>query len=369
MRVLITGGAGFVGAALCRSFRRDLPGVEIVAFDNLRRRGSELNLPALRQLDVDFVHGDIRSPGDLATLQGTFDVLIEASAEPSVLAGVDGSPDYLIQTNLVGAVNALELARYRAGMLVFLSTSRVYSIDPLRNLPLVEDELRLSLEPGATGTGWSHEGIQEAFPTTSARSLYGATKLAAEMFIQEYADTYGLRSVINRCGVIAGPGQFGKVDQGVFTMWVAHHYFGLPLQYTGFGGLGKQVRDLLHPEDLAALILRQVDSGHEQTDPVNVGGGPEGSVSLAELTDLCQNATGRSTSIGSVSHSAGVDVPWFITDSRRARQIYDWRPRQSPRDIVAAIAAWIVENEDALRPIFGAGRPSTPPPPRERVRP
>ena len=354
-RVLITGGAGFVGVAFAEAFRRDDVSVEVVAFDNLRRRGSELNLPRLQALGCDFVHGDIRSPGDLAAIRGDFDVMVEASAEPSVLAGLDGANDYVIQTNLVGTLNALEFARHRVGATVFLSTSRVYSIAPLRSLPLVEDSTRLVLRAGAAGPGWSEDGITEDFATTTARSLYGATKLASELFVQEYVDSYGLRAVVNRCGVIAGPGQFGKVDQGVFTLWVAHHHFGLPLRYIGFGGTGKQVRDLLHPQDLYVLTRRQLDEIEAIRGEVfNVGGGREGAVSLQELTALCQEATGGRVAIGNVPDSTGVDVPWFVTDATRAQQRFGWAPKRGPRQIVEEIAGWIAENETSLRPLFVA---------------
>ena len=250
MKVLITGGAGFVGSSLALSFRQLHPGAEVVALDNLKRRGSELNLPVLREAGIQFVHGDIRNPADLQELQGEFDIFLECSAEPSVLAGLDGAPNYLLQTNLTGTLNCLEFARTRAGCFVFLSTSRVYSILPLREARLTETESRFELDGGQVLPGVSIHGIAEEFPTHLPRSLYGASKLASELMIQEYVHAYGMRAIINRCGVIAGPGQFGKVDQGVFTLWVANHVFGKPLKYTGFGGQGKQVRDLSPPVGL-----------------------------------------------------------------------------------------------------------------------
>ena len=215
----------------------------------------------LRSEGVTFVHGDIRNPADLEALNGTFDVLIEASAEASVHAGIADSPRYVLDTNVLGALNCLEFARKRCGGFVFLSSSRVYSIEPLTQLPVVELSTRFELKDDTCDIpGLSFQGISEEFPCNSHRSYYGASKLAAELLCQEYAAHAGLPVVINRCGVIAGPGQFGKTDQGVFTLWVARHYFGRSLRYTGFAGKGLQVRDLLHSDDLCDLVRRQLQS-------------------------------------------------------------------------------------------------------------
>ncbi len=346
MRILITGGAGFVGSALARRFKADHPDAEVVALDNLKRRGSELNVALHLERGIKFAHGDIRCRADLFDLEGGFDLMIEASAEPSVLAGQTGSPDYLLSTNLMGTLNCLEFARQRAGAMIFLSTSRVYSIAPLREIPLKEGVTRFERTDGICG-------VAEDFPVNSARSLYGASKLASELVIQEYAATYGFKAVINRCGVIAGPGQFGKVDQGVFTLWVANHFFGKPLQYTGFGGTGKQVRDLLHPDDLYELLKKQLAvSASWNGDVYNAGGGADVSTSLLELTALCREATGRQVTIGSDPRTNPVDIPYYITDNMRAAARFDWRPRRSVRDIVLDIAQWIRTNEPQVAKLF-----------------
>src|SRR5206468_11158056 len=206
MRILITGGAGFVGSSLALTLKRDLPDVEVCAFDNLRRRGSELAIDRLRGGNVRFVHGDVRAPEDLASV-GPFDLLIECSAEPSVHAGYDDGPGYVIQTNLLGTVHCLEAARKNRADVVFLSTSRVYPIERLRGLPLERRAERYEIPDSASGAGWSAKGIASDFPLIGHRSLYGATKLASELLIEEYRAMYGLRTVINRCGVIAGPWQ------------------------------------------------------------------------------------------------------------------------------------------------------------------
>jgi CDP-paratose 2-epimerase len=353
MRILITGGAGFVGASLAAAFKEDWPACEVVALDNLRRRGSELNLARLGALGVEFAHGDVRQPGDLADLKGNFDLLIEASAEPSVLAGLDGAPGYLLETNLGGALNCLEFARRRAGGFIFLSTSRVYSIAPLRQLRLIEAATRFELSADQTLPGAGSQGVAENFPTDLPRSLYGATKLAAELVIQEYAASYGLRAVINRCGVLAGPGQFGKAEQGVFTFWVARHYFDRPLRYTGFGGAGKQVRDLLHPADLYALVVKQLNQIDACAGEVfNVGGGREVSVSLCELTEVCREVTGHGPAVASEATTGAVDIPLYLSDCRRAGERFAWRPARSVREIVAEIAQWVRRHEAELRPLF-----------------
>jgi CDP-paratose 2-epimerase len=350
MRVLITGGAGFVGANVAVGLAALHPDWEIAALDNLRRRGAELNLPRLRESGVSFVHGDVRTPGDLdaAGAEG-FDSLLECSAEPSALAGFDGSPDYVVQSNLVGAYNCLELARRHRAQIVFLSTSRVYPVKGLRELVMHDGETRYELLHDQPSPGASAAGISENFPLVGARTLYGSTKLAAELLIEEYRDAYGLRAVIDRCGVIAGPWQMGKVDQGVFTYWLIAHHFQRPLSYIGFGGSGKQVRDLIHVDDVVALLDRQL-SAPERWDgaTVNVGGGLDCSLSLHETTALCREITGNTIDVRGAAETRPGDVPLYISDSARLYGMTSWRPKLGARQILADTHDWIRRNEQAL---------------------
>jgi CDP-paratose 2-epimerase len=353
LKLLITGGAGFVGSHLARAFKHSFPRSRVVVFDNLHRRGSEINLEGFKRLGIEFVQGDIRVPHDLQDLAGTFDVLIEASAEPSVQAGIHASPYYAVDTNLTGTLHCLEFARNRVGRTVFLSTSRVYSISPLRDIPLSRSGDRFEIRTGRHGTGWGAQGVSEDFPTHLPRSLYGATKLASELILQEYVQTYKIKAVINRCGVIAGAGQFGKVDQGVFTLWMAHHYFGRPLRYTGFGGTGKQVRDLLHPQDLFRLLQTQLARMERHNGKVfNVGGGRPISVSLREMTFLCREISGRKVQVASDARTSPVDIPLYLSDTRKVRSAFGWRPRFSVRDILDDIHDWLRIEESRLKPLF-----------------
>lgn len=351
--ILITGGAGFVGSNLAMALRNDLPDVRLIAFDNLSRRGAELHLPRFQAADIDFVHGDIRHPDDLRAV-GEFDLLIDCAAEPSVLAGLGSSPKPVFDINLQGTINCLEAARLSQARFLFLSTSRVYPIQTLNEVPYTETESRFEWRSDSQQIGLSTQGITEDFPLHGARSYYGASKLASELIAQEYAAEAGLPVLINRCGVLTGPWQMGKVDQGVVALWVIKHFFEQPLRYIGYGGSGRQVRDILHVHDLYQLIRKQLAAPEKWDGSVyNVGGGRDVSVSLLELTQLCEAVTGTSVEIEAVAETSRVDLRIFLTDSSRAQQDFDWKPHKSPEQIVGDLHDWIQESQQQLKPIFG----------------
>lgn len=351
-RVLITGGAGFVGSSLGLGLVQRYPEWQITALDNLKRRGSELNLPRLKQAGIEFFHGDVRNAEDLEPTVLQPDLILECSAEPSVLAGY-GSPGYVLQTNLVGTINCLELARQTQADFIFLSTSRVYPIAYLNTLKFSETETRFQLMGQQPLPGASSQGISEEFPLDKARSLYGSTKLASELLIAEYADAYGLRTLINRCGVLTGPWQMGKVDQGVFALWMAFHYFQKPLKYIGYGGIGKQVRDFLHVADLLDLIDLQIHSLEKlKGQTFNVGGGATNTLSLYETTQLCQEITGHQVKITPVPETRVGDVPIFITDSRKVIAATGWQPQRDARTTLTDIYEWIHQFEGQVKNIF-----------------
>jgi CDP-paratose 2-epimerase len=352
MRVVVTGGAGFIGSNLALMLK-EAHDWQIVAFDNLHRRGSELALQRLRAGGVAFVHGDIRNPEDLDTLP-PMDLVIECSAEPSVHAGYGGGARFLVNTNLVGTFNCLETVRRHGAGLLFLSTSRVYSIAALRALPLVERADRFALAPSSAGPGWSVDGVSEAFSTTGPRSLYGTTKLASELLIEEYGAMYGLKAVIDRCGVVAGPWQMGKVDQGFFVLWAAHHLFGGALRYSGFGGAGRQVRDVLHVADLFDLVDLQIAGIERFAGRVyNVGGGPSRSVSLVELTRLCAAWTGSTIALAADLDTKPADIPYYVSDCRAVTSDTGWAPRRSLEQLLDDVFDWLSRHRAALETILG----------------
>jgi CDP-paratose 2-epimerase len=351
-RVAVTGGAGFVGASLALALAGRHPDWELIAFDNLKRRGSELNLPRLREAGVRFQHGDVRESGDLLELPPV-DALVECSAEPSVLAGVDGDSGYPVRTNLLGAWHCLELARRDHAQVVFLSTSRIYPLERLRALTVREEPTRFELTDQQPFPGASARGVAEDFPLDGARTLYGTTKLAAELLVEEYRVGFGLPAVVDRCGVIAGPWQMGKVDQGVFTYWLLAHHFGRPLSYLGFDGSGRQVRDLMHIDDLVDLLDDQLQRPEHWDGVVaNVGGGRDCSLSLVETTALCRELTGREVPVRAAGEERPGDIPVYIGDCSRLFTHTDWRPTRSARETLADISAWIADHRAALAAVL-----------------
>ena len=350
MKLLITGICGFAGHTLARSLLENCEELEIHGLDNLIRPGSELNRRSLAELGIKFVHADVRSTSDIDSLPGA-DWVLDAAANASVLAGLGepGASRQLVEHNLSGTVNLLEYCRrHRAGF-ILLSTSRVYSIAPLASLELLSDGKAFRPRPGQKWpTGCSQAGVAEAFSTQPPLSLYGSTKLASEILALEYGSAFGLPVWINRCGVLAGAGQFGRPDQGVFSYWIHAWAARRPLAYTGFDGQGFQVRDALHPADLAPLLTRQMREPVTRPEaPLNFGGGIENSMSLAQLSDWCAQRLGPH-GVAAAPASRPFDVPWLVMDCRAAHQRWAWQPNRKLATVLEELAAHAEKHPDWL---------------------
>jgi CDP-paratose 2-epimerase len=340
MKILLSGICGFAGSSIAHSLLDHDSALELVGLDNLSRAGSHLNIEPLRRRGVKLIHADLRSPSDLDSIAAV-DWIIDAAANPSVLAGIDGttSSRQLIEHNLYGTVNLLELAkRYRAGF-ILLSTSRVYSVRSLADIQVVVKNDRFEPDySGALPGGVSSRGIAEDFSTTPPLSLYGSSKLASEYVALEYGETFEFPVWIDRCGVLAGAGQFGRADQGIFSFWINAYLRRAPLKYIGFDGAGHQTRDCLHPRDLLPPLQKQLfGAGTGKPRIVNFGGGTENSMSLAQLSKWCAERF----ELHQVAHDPEprpFDVPWLVMDSRLAEETWGWRPTMSLEAILEEIA-------------------------------
>jgi CDP-paratose 2-epimerase len=340
VKISIAGICGFVGSSLARWFRAAGEGVSVFGLDNLARPGSEINRPLLRSMGIEVFHGDVRVASDLEGLPGA-DWMIDAAANPSVLAGVDGrsSSRQLAGHNLEGTLNLLEYAKGFGAGFVLLSSSRVYSIPALAQLPMKVAGNAFRLDTRQTlPAGISAEGIAETFSVAPPVSLYGSTKLAAEILALEYGFAFQFPVWVNRCGVLAGAGQFGTADQGVVSYWMHAHAARRPLRYLGFGGCGYQVRDVFHPDDLAGLLWRQMHDNQTGGERLfNVGGGIGNSLSLAELTYICDGYFGPHTPLAD-GRERLFDLPWIVMDSRRAGERFGWTPERKLSSILEEIA-------------------------------
>ena len=350
--ILITGGAGFVGSNLAIKLKENYSNTNIIIFDNLKRRGSELNLTRLLQKNINFVHGDVRNQEDFNFNQ-PIDLVIDCSAEPSVLAGIS-SPEYSLHTNLLGTINCLEFCRKNNCDLIFLSTSRVYPIAELNQISFIQKLSRFEINTKQSLPGISSKGINENFPIGSQRSIYGATKLASEFLIQEYIHSFNMKAVINRCGIITGPWQMGKVDQGIIPLWLARHFWkNKPLSYIGFGGTGKQVRDFIDIDDLYRVIDLQINNLSKYNGQTyNIGGGVQNSFSLLELTKLCQKITGNTINISQETQNRPDDVRIYVSDSSKFSQISHWSCLKTKEQTLEEIYRWIFDNQNILEKIL-----------------
>jgi CDP-paratose 2-epimerase len=350
MKLLITGVCGFVGSTLAATLLERMEGLSIVGVDNLMRPGSGTNRAWLRKLGVTFVHGDIRSASDVEALPDS-DWVIDAAANPSVLAGIagGGTSRQLLEHNLGSLFHVLEYCkRCRAG-LAMLSSSRVYSIPALASLPLRDAGCRFELDAaGALPPGVSADGVTAEFSTRPPVSLYGSTKLAGEVLALEYGEAFGFPVWVNRCGVMAGAGQFGTADQGIFAFWVNAHLRRRALRYIGFDGQGKQVRDALHPRDLGALLEAQMRGGRSGGERIyTAGGGAANSMSLRELTAWCDGRFGAHGPAADV-RPRPYDIPWIVMDNAGATRDFGWRPAVTLEQTLDEIARHAEANPDWL---------------------
>ena len=323
--------------------------LQIIGLDNFSRKGSELNISDLTELGINLIRGDVRSQSDIDALPKV-DWVIDCAANPSVLAGLDGqsSSRQLMEHNLLGTINLLEYCKSHKAGLILLSTSRVYSASELATLPVVSSDNRFDVQD-CDISGASSLGISEDFPTTAPLSLYGASKLASETLILEYGKCFDFPIWINRCGVLAGAGQFGKADQGIFSFWIHSFRENKPLKYIGFNGTGHQVRDALHPKDLVPLLSQQMlEPNKEAPQVINLGGGFENSLSLKELSNWCEDRFGQNEVL-STNEVRPMDAPWIVMDSTTAQNAWNWSVKTKIEQILEEIGDHAEKNPSWLK--------------------
>lgn len=340
MKILITGGCGFIGTNLCIFLKNK--NFKVFSIDNLSRKGSKYNLELLKNNKIRNFKIDISNSKKIKKIPKV-DLIIDCCAEAAVEASKN-ELDRVFYTNLIGTFNILKKAKYDNSKIIFLSSSRVYPLKILNNLiksKLIKKKIS------------SFKQIDENFFLNGARSIYGFTKLSSEMLIEEFSYQFGIKYIINRCGVISGPLQFGKQDQGFVSLWIWRHLNKLKLDYIGYGGFGNQVRDVLHIDDLKDLILiqiRKIKKIHNQT--FTVGGSLKSKTSLVELTKICQKLTKNKIKIGKISKTSNYDIPSYITNNSKVKKTYRWKVKKDINEICHDVYKWLFENKKTIKKYF-----------------
>ena len=335
MKVLITGGAGFIG---CNTAKRLVnKGWDVVVLDNLSRKGSETNLEWLgKQANFEFKRIDVRDAGqvDDAIANGRFGAVIHLAAQVAVTTSMH-SPRQDFEINVLGTFNVLEAIRRFSPETILLnaSTNKVYG--RLDNVSFREDEKSYAFTEKING-------VDESQPL-DFHSPYGCSKGAADQYVHDYARIFGLRCVNFRQSCIYGYRQFGIEDQGWVAWFIIAHLLGRPLTIYGNG---KQVRDILFVEDLVDLYesaIAKIDSASGHT--FNIGGGIGNTTSLIELIEILERLSKRKVTYSMTEWSRPGDQPIYISDIRLASSILGWKPNTSVAEGVGALYKWITDNK------------------------
>ena len=323
MRILITGGCGFIGSNLAIFLKKKNKNLKISTLDNFFRNGSKFNLKRLEKNKIRNYNYDIKKTKFLKKLP-KYDLILHCAAEPAI----EVSKKNLIEVfniNLIGTLNILQKCAIDKSKIIFLSSSRVYSINEL---------LKLSKKK---------EYINEKFSTEHPNSIYGFSKKSSEQLIKEYSFLYKIKYIINRLAVISGPWQYGKQEQGFVSLWVWRHLNNLKLNYIGFGGKGEQIRDVMHINDLCDLVNLQIKKFNKINNIVlNLGGGPKNAISLKKLTKICQGTTNRRVVIKGIRKTSIYDIPYYVTNLKKVKNTYNWQPKIRIKQIVNDIYKWMI---------------------------
>ena len=340
MKILITGGCGFVGTNLSLFLKKK--NHKITSLDNLSRKGSRYNLQLLRKNKIKNLKINTENEKKILKIP-KFDLIIDCCAEAAVEVSKNDF-DRVINTNLIGTINILKKAKIDHSKIIFLSSSRVYpinSFDEFSKKKLLKKDLKIS------------KMFNENSNINGPKTIYGVTKLASEMFIEEFSYAFKMKYIINRCGVISGPLQFGKQDQGFVSLWIWRHLMKKKLSYIGYEGLGNQVRDVLHVDDLSELINIQIKNLNKINNTLfTVGGSKKSYTSLKKLTEICQKITGNKLSMSKIKKTSIYDIPYFITDNSKITRTYGWKPKKNITNIIKDTYKWLKINKSNLIKYF-----------------
>lgn len=339
MNIVITGGCGFIGSSLCFYLKKKIKNVKIISIDNLSKPYSRFNLNKLKKIGIKNYKINISNKKLINKINFKSNIIIDCSAEPAVETSREKSSDVL-NSNLVGTINILEKCRKDNSKIIFLSSSRVYPIKESYNKFKNYKKKTLDL-------------FNEKTNIIGPKTLYGYSKLASEMLIEEYNYCYNIDYIINRFGLVTGEGQFGKVEQGLVSLWLWRHFQNKKLEYKGYSGKGEQIRDVLFADDLCEIIYKQIKNFKTIKNEIFcIGGGKKSFISLLALTKACEKITGNIINIGSNKHTSIYDIPYYVTSLEKIKKFYKWEPKENLTEGLFKIYKWMKNNKNLIQKYF-----------------
>ena len=340
MKILITGGCGFVGSNLALFLKKK--GFTVHTLDNLTRKGSTYNSNLLKKQKIKNYKINISNIKKIKSLP-KYDLILDCCAEAAVEISKNDF-DKVINTNLIGTINILKKSKNDKSKIIFISSSRIYPLEEM-NKVIKNKNLKSKIKISKM--------FSEKDKIIGPKTIYGLTKLCSEMLIEEFSYAYKLKYLINRCGVISGPLQFGKQDQGFVSLWIWRHLNKKKLSYIGYGGYGNQIRDVLHIDDLSELILLQIKNINKINNKLfTVGGSKTSYTSLNQLTKLCQKITGNKIKMGKVSKTSSYDIPYYLSDNTHVSNTYRWKPKRNINQVVMDTFLWLKKNKPIIKKYF-----------------
>ncbi len=340
MKILITGGCGFVGSNLALFLKKK--GFTVHTLDNLTRKGSKYNSNLLKKQKIKNYKINISNIKKIKSLP-KYDLILDCCAEAAVEISKNDF-DKVINTNLIGTINILKKSKNDKSKIIFISSSRIYPLEEMNKI-IKNKNLKSKIKISKM--------FSEKDKIIGPKTIYGLTKLCSEMLIEEFSYAYQLKYLINRCGVISGPLQFGKQDQGFVSLWIWRHLNKKKLSYIGYGGYGNQIRDVLHIDDLSELILLQIKNINKINNKLfTVGGSKTSYTSLSQLTKLCQKITGNKIKMGKVSKTSSYDIPYYLSDNTHVSNTYRWKPKRNINQVVMDTFLWLKNNKPIIKKYF-----------------
>jgi CDP-paratose 2-epimerase len=338
MKILVTGGCGFIGSHVCEYYLRK--GAQVISYDNMTKyellragyntaAARKYNWNLLKKLGAVLLKKDIRDYSDLEKAARVSDFIVHTAAQPAVTISTE-DPRLDFSSNVIGTFNVLEAARILKIPVVSCATVHVYG-----------NKINQTLTEGATRYFRNPEAIDEQHPTVEGiLTPLHASKRSADLYVQTYIDTYGLEAASFRLTGLYGPRQLGGEDHGWVANFAIRTVFGKPLNIYG---TGKQVRDILYATDLCEAF----DAFYKtrKSGIYNIGGGSQTAISLIECIELIEKITGIKPKVNFCPERKG-DLRYFISDTCKAERDLKWKAKTLPQEEVANLINWIKDNRE-----------------------